>query len=90
MNVNQLRVILEMMPPEAEVILQKDSAGNGYSPCAGADDAAVYVPDSTWSGNVYSTNNSAAEHCLEQAEWAALLASPRCVLASAGTSPTAR
>ena len=46
-----------------EVVLQKDSEGNGYSPLAGADPEAVYIPDSTWSGDVYS-NRMDCGRCL--------------------------
>jgi hypothetical protein len=33
------------------VILQADPEGNGYSPAAGAEEA-VYLPDTTWRGEV--------------------------------------
>lgn len=50
MKVRELLEVLQSVDPEREVILQKDAEGNGYSPLRGADDNAVYIADSTWSG----------------------------------------
>lgn len=54
MNVKELRKALENLPDDMEVILQKDAEGNNYSPLHGADSEVIYVPYSTWSGEVYS------------------------------------
>lgn len=68
MKVKDLMKILAACDPKSEVILQKDGEGNGYSPLAGADPDAIYVSDSTWSGDVYSADwngsigNSPAAH----------------------------
>jgi len=64
--------------PEAEVILQKDSEGNGYSPLAGADPDCVYIPDSTWSGEVYSMEMSAEEADMDDEEWEEIINKPKC------------
>jgi hypothetical protein len=40
------------MDPDRTVIMQSDAEGNGYSPLSGLDDNAMYIPDSTWSGEV--------------------------------------
>ena len=58
--------------PDVELIMQKDSEGNGYSPMSGIEFDVVYVPDSTWSGEVYSKNYSAEYNGMEEDEWAAL------------------
>ncbi len=50
-TVSELIAQLSELPGDSIVILQKDSEGNGYSPCVGAD-TAMYVPESTWSGEV--------------------------------------
>lgn len=55
--------------PDVELIMQKDAEGNGYSPLSGIDFDVVYVPESTWSGEVYSTNNSAEDNGFEDEEW---------------------
>lgn len=55
-----------------EIILQKDAEGNGYSPLRGADPDCVYVPENTYSGEVYSTNRSAKDNGLEDNEWKVL------------------
>ncbi len=80
MKVKQLRKILEELPDDTEVILQKDSEGNGYSPLAGADGNAVYVSETTWSGEVYSVDESAEDMCMDEEEWAALRKKPRCLV----------
>ncbi len=54
MTVKELIEVLSGFSPDKEVILQKDAEGNGYSPLAGADDDAVYVAETTYSGTVYS------------------------------------
>lgn len=48
MKVKELLELLVGIDLEAELILQKDSEGNGYSPLSGADPEAVYVPTCTW------------------------------------------
>ena len=52
MTVKELKELIESLPDEMLVVLQKDSEGNGYSPLAG-DDNCMYIPENTWSGYVY-------------------------------------
>lgn len=59
MTVAELIAELQELPQDLIVIVQKDSEGNGYSPLAGSDHECVYVPDSTWSGEVYSNEDYA-------------------------------
>lgn len=80
MKVKELLEALTGVDPEAEVILQKDAEGNDYSPLEGADSDAVYVPESTWSGLVYSLHRTAEENCMEYDEWEDLKKQPPCVV----------
>lgn len=80
MKVRELLAALVGADPEAEVILQKDGEGNGYSPLHAVDDEAVYVPDSTWSGDVYSLSWSADDAGMSEEEWRRITAKPRCVV----------
>jgi hypothetical protein len=80
MKVSELITELLKLDQDADVILQKDSEGNGYSPLYAVDGAAVYVPDSTWSGSVYSTDWTADDADMDDAEWAEMLKRPRCVV----------
>lgn len=80
MTVKELKAELKNLPDDMEVILQKDSEGNGYSPLAGADAEAVYVPDSTWSGDVYSMDWSADDACMTDEEWKDIQAKPRALI----------
>lgn len=52
MKVKELIETLQGLDAEAEVILSRDAAGNGHSPCYNVWDG-VYVPESTWAGEVY-------------------------------------
>jgi hypothetical protein len=58
--------------PDVELIMQKDSEGNGYSPLSGIEFDAVYVPDSTYSGELYAGNSTAEENCMTEKEWKSL------------------
>lgn len=51
MTVKELIGLLSGFEQEAEVVLQKDAEGNGYSPLAGIWDGQ-YRADTTWSGEV--------------------------------------
>jgi hypothetical protein len=80
MKAKELIDILSRATPDAEVILQKDAEGNGYSPLRGADLDAVYVPDSSHGGDVYSMNWTADDACKTDSEWAKIQAQKRCVV----------
>lgn len=80
MKVKELLVELKDADPEAEVILQKDSEGNGYSPLACVDLEAVYIAETTYGGDVYSMEWSATDACMTEEEWAVIKAKPRCVV----------
>lgn len=82
MKVKELIEVLSNLDGELNVILQKDGEGNGYSPLEGADSDAVYLADSTWSGDVYSKDWSADDACFEnEKEWNKFLEdTPDCVV----------
>jgi len=80
MKIKELIAALKDMDQNAEVILQKDSEGNGYSHLYGITDEAVYVPETTYSGLVYYTDWSAEDADMSEAEWKKLLKKKRCVV----------
>lgn len=80
MKVKELIRLLELENSESEVIVQKDSEGNGFSPLSDVDGYCVYVPSSTWSGNIFSLEWSADDACMTDEEWAEIKAKPRCVV----------
>lgn len=51
MKIKELIEILEHLPGDHEVVMSRDSEGNGFSPLYECD-VAKYVPDSTWSGEL--------------------------------------
>lgn len=65
MTVKELIKILQNLDQKSNVILQKDSEGNGYSPLCGAE-PAIYVADS---GKVYRIERTAEDNCMEIDEW---------------------
>ena len=58
--------------PNVELICQKDSEGNGYSPLAGVDFDVIYIGDTSYSGNCYSTEWTAEDAGMEEEDWDAL------------------
>ena len=80
MKVRDLIKELKAADPNAEVICQKDAEGNGYSPLSGIDLGCVYLPDSTWSGEVLHTGWSADDACMEDDQWEEIKRLPRCVV----------
>lgn len=52
MKVKELIEKLKNVDPERIIVMSKDAEGNDYSPLYDIDDEMVYVPDSTWSGEV--------------------------------------
>ena len=72
MKLSELKEKLNKLPAEydnCEVVCQKDAEGNGYSPLAGIDPFTVYIPETTWCGNVYSISYTAQDNCMEEDEW---------------------
>lgn len=58
LTVRELIDILESADPHAVVVLSSDSEGNNFSPVIERYSAGVYIPDSSWSGEFYSTSDS--------------------------------
>ena len=77
MNVGELKKLIEDLPDDMEIILQKDAEGNGYSPLYRGDSNMIYIPECTWAGEVYSTEFTAEDMDMDQEEWEEYLQSPR-------------
>lgn len=69
MIVKELIALLQTMPEDSIVILQKDSEGNGYSPLSDVDADAIYNAETTWYGEVYSTKWTARDAGMDEEEW---------------------
>ena len=80
MKVCDLMEALALADPEAEVILQKDGEGNGYSPLEGFATTCIYRPESTGSGSIVDTLWTSSEACMHPEEWEKLKQKPRCLL----------
>jgi hypothetical protein len=68
MNIGELRKIIEGLDDSTEIIMAKDVEGNGYSPLDQCRQW-LYVPKSTWAGNVYDPSWSADDACMTDDEW---------------------
>lgn len=79
MKVKELVAELQKIDQELEVILQKDSEGNGYSPLAGMDDSCFYVAENTWSGTVYGSDEDPEDY-MEPEEWENVRSKGRCCI----------
>ena len=80
MNVGELRDALKDLPAGMEVICQKDSEGNGYSPLYGVDTDGIYFAEAPWYGEMKCATWSADDACMDEAEWAEVLKRPRCLV----------
>ena len=69
MKVAELKLQLQFLPDDMEVILQKDGEGNDYSPCAGADSESIYVPETDWYGKAYHLSWNSTDVCMTSTEW---------------------
>lgn len=63
----ELMDYLATQPRDRKIVMSKDAEGNSYSPLADADEA-MYVADSTWSGDIYITPEELAEKA-NPADW---------------------
>lgn len=80
MRVKELIEELLLLDGEAQIYLQVDPEGNGYSPLAGCDHDVIVVNYGR-EITVYDTNATAGDHCLDEDEWQELLTShPRDVI----------
>lgn len=67
MTVGELADYLVGQPRDRLIVLAKDAEGNGYSPLSAAEEA-IYVADSTWSGEIYVTPEEVADPESDYAE----------------------
>ena len=80
MTVKELKEAIANLPNEMEVVLQKDSEGNGYSPLSVVDPNAVYIPETPWYGDVYSMEWTADDACMSDEEWEEIKSKPRTLI----------
>ncbi len=58
-TVGDLIDYLATQPRDRKVVMSKDAEGNGFSPLADADEA-MYLPVTTWMGDVWLTSEQRA------------------------------
>jgi len=77
MNVKELKEVIKDLPDDMEVILQRDSEGNGYETAHGADPFCVYDPEEEI---IFDLSWDADEACKEDEEWEEIKKKPRCLV----------
>lgn len=83
MNIKELKEAIKELPDDMEVILEKDSEGNGFSPLAEIDTDIIYLANSSYSGEVRDTRWSTEDSGYEsEEEWEEMKRKPRCCLLS--------
>lgn len=80
LTVKQLIDALAGLPPTMPVIIQRDSEGNGFSPLSEVTRDCVYTAETAWRGEVFDCAWTPADACMTEAEHAAMLTKPRCVV----------
>ena len=80
MNVKELKELLESLPDDMEVILQKDSEGNGYDSLRGGDSDCVYEIDKFGDQYVWDMEWSAYDAGMEEDEWEEVKNKPRVLI----------
>ena len=78
MKVRDLIEQLQNMDQGLDVILQKDSEGNGFSPLAGVYTNAIYAPGA-WI-EMLDASGSADDADMEEDEWEAIKQRERCAV----------
>lgn len=69
MKVKELKTLLADLPDDMTVVMSKDGEGNGYSPLSQVDgDNQVYIPDSTYSGEIMLKELRGADRSLGYTE----------------------
>jgi hypothetical protein len=80
MKVENLIELLSKLPPDMDVILQKDEEGNGYTSLEYVDPNCIFIE---CDGDMYSTDWTADDCCLEEHEWELMKQeNPKCVVLS--------
>ena len=77
MKIKELKESIKNLSDDMEVILQRDSEGNGYSPALGSESDAVYIPDDN---EVYVIGWGAEGSCKSADEWEEVKERPRVLL----------
>ena len=77
MNKKELLELIKDLPDDMEIILQKDSEGNDYSPLAGVAYECIYIPETTYNGTVYSTELTEEDFGLDEDEWDEMNTNPK-------------
>lgn len=61
MTAIELMDVLRKLPPETLIVLSKDSEGNGYSQLGTYDNTAHYIPETSWSGELWYEDDADEE-----------------------------
>lgn len=71
---------LKDVPDSTQIIMAKDSEGNGYSPLADVDINCVYTGRNSYSGDIYDTRWTADQAGVYEDEWEEIKSIGTCIL----------
>ena len=79
MTIKQLKEIIQDLPDDMEVIIQRDPEGNSFTPLYDADPHCIYLQRSN---EVYSTLWDHNDSMMEKGEWEEFLQRPKTLVLS--------
>ena len=79
MNVKQLKEIIQDLPDNMEIIIQRDPEGNSFTPLDDADPNCIHLQRSN---EVYSTLWDHNDAMMEKEEWEEFLQRPKTLVLS--------
>lgn len=79
-TVKELKSLIENLPDDMQIVLQRDSEGNGYEYLAGVDADGVNVSCDEGYLEIYDANWTATEADMNDEEWADYLNGPRTLI----------
>lgn len=76
-TVKELKSLIEKLPDDMQIVLQRDPEGNGYEYLAGVDPDGVDVSYDERDLEIYDANWTATEADMDDEEWNEYLKGPR-------------
>lgn len=75
MTIKELKEVIKNLPDNMEIIMQRDSEGNGHSPLGGVDSNSVYEAQSKWDGYAYSLEHD--KDFIDKKRWDIIKSKPK-------------
>jgi len=81
MKVKELVKKLKNIDPEMELIIQKYSEDNDeYSPLSGINTNTIYIPDTSYNGDVFDSRRGVPDANMSEQEWEEIKTRKCCIV----------